>query len=273
MFGTTFDWFHEWQKHVQHLGKYGWEWYVFTPNTDVKTMGNVVIHPMTPEQFSDLVEKKLGVRPNMFTTQRGVPSVHVTDFIVANGIILEDYLKESDFVGMTNLDVVYGRLDHFIPDSVLDDCDVFTDDVNVINGVFSLYRNTPTVNNLFKDIPDWQAKFAQEPCKKCVDGSAPNHTLFGTDEYDLTDVLKNVDILKKVRYAYPKRSPFHSHDRLENHVPEVKLEIEENGSLVELLADTASPNWIHARPFFKRECMYFHFCNTKRWPNCLKQNA
>ncbi len=264
MFGTPYPWIQRYIDNVQHLGQYGWNWKIFTPNK-LESKGNVEIVPMTAEEFAVLVEQKLGVKTNMYTTPRGVPSVHVTDFYVFSGLIFEDYMQDVDFWGITNLDVVYGRLDRFMPDSMLKDCDVFTDDINTINGVFCLFRNNDAINNLCKLIPDWQEKLAQPPCDRCVAGSAGKHTLVGTDEYDMTDVMKKAN----VRYVYPRYYPLHSHDRIEQHVPVVKLRLLMDGSLYELSRDTASPNWIHARPFMGREIAYFHFIITKEWPKCL----
>jgi hypothetical protein len=264
-FGTPFEWTEKFIDSVQHLEKYGWYWKVFTPN-DIKSRGNVEIVPMTTNQFNSLVEKKLGVRPNMFMTELGVPSVHVTDFLVAWGVILEDYLKDSDFWGACGWDMVFGRLDHFLPDGYLEGCDIFTDDINIINGCFVLFRNKPEINNLFKKILDWEAKLAQAPCQRCLGNpEAWQHTLHGTDEYGLTEVMKDLTVLAKTRYLYPKYYPLHSHDRLEHQI-KPKLKIQEDGSLWELLEDVKPPNWIHARQFFGREIMYFHFMKTKAWP-------
>lgn len=268
MFGTTFPWMKEWVPHVQHLGKYGWHWKIFTPNKDVQSVGNVEFIDMSCDQFVDLCEKKIGVRPNLYITSKGVPSVHVTDFIVANGVILEDYLKDTDYVGMTNLDVVYGRLDHFIPDDILSKCDVMSDDINSINGVFSLYKNKVNVNNLFREIEDWEKKFTLPPCSQCVEGKG-GHTLAGTDEYDMSEVCKNAAAQNRIKYLTPHDYPMHSHDRMEQHTPKAKLEIKPDGSLFELFADVNPPKWIHARPFLGREIGYYHFNVTKTWPKCL----
>lgn len=270
MFGEPFSWIHEFIDHVQHLEKYGWYWNIFTPHdlldtntTDMGNTGNVSIIPMNCEQFNDLVERKLGVRPNFFITEKGVPSVHITDYYVASGIIFEDYLKGSDFWGIANLDIVFGRLNHFFPDSNLNTIDIFTDDTQSFNGIFSLIRNKPYFNELFKQIPNWKEKFAQLPCKRCMGDDVP-HTLFGTDEYDMSELLSQNDAL--IRYAQPLYYPMHSHDRLEQHVPTPKLEIKEDGSLWELSKDVNGPQWIHARPFIGREIPYFHFQRSKQWP-------
>ena len=82
MFGAPFSWIHQYIDHVQYLGQFGWNWKIFT-SADIPSKGNVEIVPMTALDFNDLVEEKLGIRPNMFVTDSGVPSVHVTDFFVS----------------------------------------------------------------------------------------------------------------------------------------------------------------------------------------------
>jgi len=259
-FGTPHAWMPQFIEHVQGLGARGWQWLIATPH-DLGAHGNVRTVSMTAEQFAARCHQVTGVLPNMFVTQSGVPSVHVTDFCVANGELFADELQGSDYWGITNLDVVYGRLDRFIPDADLADHDVWTDDVGVINGVFTLCRNAPEVNALYRQIPDWQAKFGQPPCPRCC-GAGGEHTLFGTDEYDLTEVIKT----SPLRYGWPKPFPLHSYDRLEQHVPRPKLARGDDGSLWELFADTAPPAWQHAHSHFGREVMYFHFSTSKTWP-------
>ena len=261
LFGTPYDWAQEFIDHVQHLEQYGWYWKIFTPNA-LESKGNVEIIPMTAEQFADLTEKKLGVRPKMFITKLGVPSVHVTDFAIFTGLIFEDYLKDADFWGMTNWDVVYGRLDHFWPDSYLEDCDIFSDDTGVINGVFCLFRNAGSLNRLCLT-GNWQDIITQEPCRKCSGEGGIQHDLYGSDEYGMTEEVK---INPEIRFKYPQYYPMLSHDRLEQHVPDIKLSLKTDGSLWELFKDTNSPDWIHARPFIGKEIPYFHFIRTKKWP-------
>lgn len=265
-FGSPHEWTEQFLENVGRLGQYGWYWKIFTENKYENVPSNVEIVPMNTEQFNDLVEKKLGVMPNMFMTDKGVPSVHVTDFYVFSGLIFSNWLKDSDYWGIANIDIVFGRLDHFLPDNELEKWDVWTDDVNTINGIFCLFRNKPWVNYLCLRIPEWKKKLTQPPCERCCGEKDAGHTLYGTDEYDLTEVMKHPDVLEAIRYGYPKYHFMHSHDRLEQHVPEVKLKIEEDGSLWELFQDVAAPVWDHARPFPGREIPYFHFIRTKKWP-------
>ncbi len=267
-FGSPHKWTEQFLENVGKLGKYGWYWKIFTSNKYENVPDNVEIVPMTTDQFNDLVEDKLGVRPNMFMTQAEVPSVHVTDFYVFTGLIFEDYLKGFDFWGITNIDIVYGRLDRFISDKELEQYDVWTDDIKVINGIFCLFRNRPDINNLCKEIPFWKEKVGQKPCQRCL-GNGYDHTLYGTDEYDMTEVMLKVEKEGRARYGHPKYHPIHSHDRLEQHVPDVKLKIEDDGSLYEFFEDIHGPDWIHARKLLGKQIAYYHFIRTKEWPKCL----
>ena len=262
-FGSPFEWTSKYIENAGKLGQYGWHWKIFTPNKYENLPDNVEIIDMTCEQYGELVEKKLGVKTNLRTLPQGKPSVHITDFYIFSGIVFEDYTKGFDFWGITNMDVLYGRLDHFVSDQLLQDCDVFTDDVETINGVFCLFRNNERVNNLFRLIKNWKDIVGQRECGACVtDGH--QHRIFASDEIVMTDIMKEVK--DHVRYRYPQYYPWSSHDRLEIHVPTPKLSLKEDGSLWELIGDTKTKNWEHHRPFIGREIMYYHFQDTKQYP-------
>lgn len=247
-FGSPHPWTQEYLEHLGRLEKDGWYWKIFTPNTYVHVPSNVEIVNMDIGDFSKLASRKLGVDINNYLVD-GRPSKPVSDYYVASGVIFEDYIKDFDYWGITNWDIVYGNLSKFLPDERLAQCDIWTDDINTINGIFCLFKNNDFSNNLFKKIPDWQNQLSA-------------HQLFGSDEYGLTDVIRTYPI----NVGYPPHHALHSHDRLEQHVPEVKLQIKD-GSLYELFKDTAPPNWIHARPLTGKEIMMFHFLKSKTWPS------
>lgn len=255
-FGTPHSWTEEYFNNIAKLEQYGYYWKIFTPNTYENVPSNVEIIPMTIEELNALMEEKIGVNPENYITDAGIPSKHVSDFYVASGAIFEDYIKDYDMWGITNWDVVYGRLPLFIPDEVLEESDIFSDDVNTINGVFCLFKNNEEMRWLFKEIPQWEYKFK-------------THQLFATDEYDMTAVARTK---KGITFMGPHYYPLHSHDRLEQHTPEPKLKIEADGSLWELFKDINGPIWEHMRPYLGREIPYFHFCRTKEWPLCLIKN-
>jgi hypothetical protein len=258
-FGNPLGWTQKFIDQVQHLAYYGWSFLIFTPNK-YESKGYIKVVPMTIEGFNNLVEQKLGINPGMVITDKGIPSFHITDFYVMLGKIFEDYLKGYDFWGTIGNDCVVGRLDHFVPDSELEDCDVWTDDIGQFNANFALWRNEEKINTLFKKIPEWKSAVGQSPCAGCL--GIGEHGLYVTDEIGMSRVMKEIP---EIRWKHPKYYPIHSHDRLENHVPIPKLEIKDDGSLWELLEDTSTGmgrRW----PFFGREIGYFHFSGLKAWP-------
>lgn len=167
-FGAPLGWEQKFIDSFSTIGR-GWHCLIFTPNKFEKAR-NIHIVPMTVEEFDNLVEKKLGVHPHNFIKPDGVPDKLISDYYPAFGAIFEDYIKEYDFWGHANWDIVWGKLDHFLPDSFLDEIDIYADEPDTINGVFTIYRNTEKVNNLFKEIPNWQMMFT-------------DHRLFVVDEF------------------------------------------------------------------------------------------
>lgn len=254
-FGKPHEWTQRYLDNISRLGNYGWYWKIFTPNEFYNVPPNTEIIPMDIFEFDNLLGKKLGYRPNNFITDQGVPSKPMSDFYVASGVIFEDYIKGYDFWGITNWDVVYGRLDHFLPDSMLSELDVFTDDVGIVNGVFSVFRNRKRVNELFLEIPEIQRKLTE-------------HRLFGVDEYELIKPIQRAANAQDIVYKHPAYYPYHSYDRLAQHVPMPQLEVQDDLSLWEKFYDTNPPKGYINFPkgYIAREIMYFHFSHTKKWP-------
>jgi hypothetical protein len=257
-FGKPHEWTQQFIDHVLHLEQYGFFFQIYTPNP-FQSQGNVQIIPMTIDEFNTLTEKKLGINPEITILPSGIPSIHVTDFLVFLGSIFAEYLTDYDYWGTIGLDCVIGRLDHFVPDEHLKKYDIWTDDIGQFNANFFLQKNTERLNNLCTQIPDWQEKLTQPPCPGCAGTGA--HSLAVTDENGMSQVLRDVS-QKDVRYGYPPYHLFHSHDRLENHVPIPKLQITADGSLWDLIADTKESR----HPLMGREIAYFHFSTTKQWP-------
>lgn len=79
----------------------------------------------------------------------------VWDYRASFGLMFQELLKDYDFWGTTDLDVVYGNIEHFYPDDLIKDYDIITDEDNYIGGHFTLYRNNPEVNNLFSEHEGW----------------------------------------------------------------------------------------------------------------------
>jgi hypothetical protein len=245
-FGTPHSWTEQYFENFRKLAPYGWYLKVFTPNL-WPSSENIEIVPMTLSDFDGLIEKYCRVRPGNFL-RNGVPDKVVSDYYPAYGHILQDFIKDADFWGFTNWDMVYGRLSDFVPDEILASCDIWADDVNAINGIFSLFRNDPRINRLFEQVPDWRSAFA-------------DHAPCGFDEHQMTRTVQELSAAGEIRFLFPRPFPYHSYDRLSHHVPAPRVYFDPSGALIERFTDVVLPT-----KEVGREIMSFHFSRTKRWP-------
>jgi len=81
------------------------------------------------------------------------------DFRPAYGLCFGEYLKDYDFWGHIDLDVLYGDIREFITKNILKTKDIISADSRRICGPFSLYKNCNDINNLFKKNPEFTSIF------------------------------------------------------------------------------------------------------------------
>lgn len=252
MFGSPHSWIQDYMDHVARLEEFGWHWMIFTPNRLETPSKNVRIVPMTLAEFDVLVEKHTGVYVGNFLDGKNLPSKLISDFYCAFGQIFQDYIRDYDYWGITNFDIVYGRLDRYLPDSLIDAYEIWSDDATpAINGIFTLFRNEHRVNNLFREVPGW------EDCFRI-------HRPMAFDEIRMTAAMQKVEKEGKLAWGYPRHFPLHSYDRLVMHQPSPRLYFEEDGALIEWYEDRTHPP--STKRHYGRELFCFHFSRTKRWP-------
>lgn len=90
------------------------------------------------------------------TLERGGTKMH--DIRPLLGLMYDGYIKKGGYRwwGHTDFDCVYGRLDHFVTDEKLADCDVYSDCAyDYLSGPFTLYRVGVT-EDLFRAVPGWR---------------------------------------------------------------------------------------------------------------------
>ena len=236
LFGKPYDWMDSYFENCNSLGKYGWEWKFFMP--EGKSLKHVEVIPMTIDEFDDLVEDKLGIHPENYIDDRGCPHKLMSDYYPAHGLLFDKWTKGADFWGHVNWDMVFGRLDKWITDEFLSDCDIFGNDPDAINGIFSLYRNNKFVNNLFKEHPLWKEAFTYV--------GSDNPYVF--DETCMSELCRKVRDEGRLRF---KTDWFMCNDHME-HQKEPKIKMLKDGSLIDTVKD--------------EEVMIYHFSGTKKWP-------
>ncbi len=265
-FGSPHPWTAQYFDNVVQLARSGWEMIVFTPNKTPEYCSSLVEGlpwtqnrnirrvEMTLERFNTLLEEKTGAAIDNKIVE-GRPQKLVSDYYPAYGQIFEDYIQTADYWGFTNWDMVYGRLSHFIPDEELVKWDIWSDDANTINGIFTLMKNTESVNNLFRAVPEWQQKF---------EDFAPQ----AFDEHHFTEAVRRYSADNFVRFGYPKYGGLHSYDRLAQHQPKPRLRMADDGALIEIFNDVkgSSVQYYNQEQAPGHEIMSFHFSHTKAWP-------
>jgi hypothetical protein len=116
----------------------------------------------TPEGYSLFIDADLNGFKKRVKDKLGIDcpiepgTGKVWDYRPALGLIYDDVIKGYDFWGHTDFDCVYGDVDKWVTDEFLSNLDVHSNHSTYVCGCWTLYRNTPEVNNLFKKHPYWQ---------------------------------------------------------------------------------------------------------------------
>jgi hypothetical protein len=117
------------------------------------SMGYDLLLPRARLAAEYTIEDLLGVEVKL---PRGGSKMH--DIRPLLGLMYQDHIKRGGYRwwGHTDFDCVYGRLDSFVTDDVLADCDVYSDCAyDYLSGPFTLYRVGVT-EELFRQVPDWR---------------------------------------------------------------------------------------------------------------------
>jgi len=241
IFGREYDWMDKYIANCNTLAKDGWEWLIITDQTNFEGRDNVKVISMTQDELEYRIKVKLEMNVDL-KEKRKIDGRAISEFHPAFGIIFEEFILGYDFWGYTNNDVIYGRLSHFIPDEFLNNLDIFGNDPEQMNGIFSLLRNIPEVNNLFKEIPDWKGLLR-----------GVHYTAF--DEIIITKAVIKARAEGRLRVEFRE---WREGDRLyagmrAMHQPKPQIKMEKNGALINTVTG--------------EEIMMFHFGGCKRW--CL----
>lgn len=106
---------------------------------------NVIYLPMTLDDFKRLTARMLdceiSVNPLPFK---------ICDFRPAFGIIFSELIKDFDFWGYGDLDIVFGDIRTFFTRNVLSKNDALFVRHDNITSWLSIYKNSPKMNNLFR---------------------------------------------------------------------------------------------------------------------------
>lgn len=213
-FGELPPWFEHWQENFSRLKKYGYD----------------LLMPRSVDEFKQRAKDKLGIEN--CPVKEGTGKVH--DYRLSFGKLYEDELKGYDFYGHTDLDCVYGRVDKYATEALLQSVDIHSNHHNYICGPWTLYRNVDKVNNLFYEYPRWKEELEAE-------------RISGWGEVEYSQIVDKHAASGDIRLKYTNwqgKNP-HADENL---------------------------RWRDESLFDgEDEIMMFHFRHLKRWPHALSR--
>jgi len=117
---------------------------------------NVKIVSFNLNDFNQLATQKLNMSIDVKTPYK------LCDFKPAYGVIFSEYLRNYDFWGMCDIDVILGNIRSFMTTEILQEYDVISTRHDFVTGWFMLFRNKPEINDLFKKSKDYAKVFTSE---------------------------------------------------------------------------------------------------------------
>ncbi|KAA0127285.1 hypothetical protein FY557_14040 [Chryseobacterium sp. SN22] len=140
---------------------------------------NVKIIHKKLDDIIDETSAKIGFRINIDTPYK------LCDFKPAYGFMFPDLIKDYDFWGHCDLDIIYGDIRSFFTNDFLDNYDYISVRHDYTTGCFALYRNIDLLNNFFKRSKDYEKVF-----------SNPKHYCFDECNFVWDELTKGISIFE-----------------------------------------------------------------------------
>lgn len=164
---------------IVYIGEYPWyfpyflhsckynpsiDFYIYTDNqkVDSRTPENIRFIPYSLKEFNKDATKALGFSVNI---EHGYK---LCDFKPAYGCIFSDRIKDYNFWGHCDIDIIFGNIRGFITEQTLNEYDVISARHDYLTGSFAIYRNTPLINRMFMQSKDYARVFTS-PYNFCFD--------------------------------------------------------------------------------------------------------
>lgn len=110
---------------------------------------NIIFNKMSFDQYKKIFQDKLHINTEDMTPYK------ICDYRPTFGYVHEEIIKQYDFFGYGDIDVIYGDLRKFLDDDVLSH-NVISAHKDRLSGHFALLRNTKKYRNAFFKIANWK---------------------------------------------------------------------------------------------------------------------
>jgi len=147
---------------------------------------NVRFIRMSMADVAAIASEKLGFEVNILFPYK------LCDLKPAYGLIFSDIIKDYDFWGQSDLDIIYGNIRSFITDDMLSAYDFISIRHDYTTGCFALYKNNELMNSFFKRSKDYQKVFSS-PRHFCFDECNFMHDLLtdGASIFELNTEIES----------------------------------------------------------------------------------
>ncbi len=126
--------------------------YTDCDTTPYESISNITFRKTTFEEYIENVRRVSGVNfrpanPYKLCDLRPLyPIIHFND------------IRDADFYGWTDMDVLYGDIRSFYTDNILSTYDVISTHATRVSGHLALFRNLPKYRNLYRRIYNWKER-------------------------------------------------------------------------------------------------------------------
>lgn len=124
------------------------KWLFFSDNIIKSKFKNIQFIYMSFEDIKLMIKKKIGTKINT--------PYKLCDYKPLYGAIFDEYIKEYDFWGYCDIDVIFGNIKKFINNKILNNYDKILE-----LGHFSLYRNEKKINYMYLNTNKYGISYKQ----------------------------------------------------------------------------------------------------------------
>ncbi|MDD5016404.1 MAG: hypothetical protein PHW73_15170 [Atribacterota bacterium] len=120
------------------------------------------------KRFSELASLKLNHKIDIKKAYK------LCDFKPCYGLIFEDYIRDYDYWGYGDIDLIYGNLSNYIFPKIVEGFEIISNRQEIMSGSLSVFKNEANINLLFSESTSF-LKLLQSERYEGLDETAHNH--------------------------------------------------------------------------------------------------
>ena len=136
-FGKKPEFYDAWE--VSALSNSTINFFIFTDIEDIIAKQNICVIKCSFEECKNMIQKIIDFKICLDSPYK------LCDYRPTFGLVFDKYIKNYDFWGYCDLDLIFGDLRKYFTESVLENSDRCLE-----NGHISLWKNCSKLNNIFK---------------------------------------------------------------------------------------------------------------------------